>query len=254
MMLHSDRARAESFGADAVRYDLARPSYPRALVDELVADSPATVLDVGCGTGIAASLFQERGCHVLGVEPDGRMALLAQRKGLEVEIATFENWQARDRRFDLLVCAQAWHWIDPTIGAAKAASVLSKGGRLAVFWNFGHPAPDIKLAFDEVYDRLAPDLERYSVLLGNADRRLQTITAALAQTDRFAPSRLHIWSWARRYTTEEWLEHLLTHSDHKALAAARRDRLLGALGDVIDGLGGAIQITYDTHLVTARKR
>ena len=52
---HRQRQVAESFGSDAGRYDRARPSYPGALVDRIVAVSPGRdVLDIGCGTGIAA--------------------------------------------------------------------------------------------------------------------------------------------------------------------------------------------------------
>ena len=49
--LHHDRGRAESFGSSAERYDRYRPSYPDALIDDLARLRPATVLDVGCGTG-----------------------------------------------------------------------------------------------------------------------------------------------------------------------------------------------------------
>ena len=57
---------ATSFGTNAQRYDRARPSYPQAMVDRLLAASPRTgssprVLDVGCGTGIVARLFQAAG-------------------------------------------------------------------------------------------------------------------------------------------------------------------------------------------------
>jgi len=59
---HQAREVAESFGADAERYDRARPGYPAAMVDRIVAASPGPdVLDVGCGTGIAARLFREAG-------------------------------------------------------------------------------------------------------------------------------------------------------------------------------------------------
>ena len=62
---HQAREVAESFGADADRYDRARPRYPAALVDRIVAASPGPrdVLDVGCGTGIVARQFQAAGCH-----------------------------------------------------------------------------------------------------------------------------------------------------------------------------------------------
>jgi SAM-dependent methyltransferase len=83
---HQAREIAESFGSDADRYDRARPRYPGALVDRIVADARRSqpspdVLDVGCGTGIVARQFQAAGCRVLGVDPDARMADLARRHG-----------------------------------------------------------------------------------------------------------------------------------------------------------------------------
>jgi len=92
--LHQRRQVAESFGEDPGRYDRTRPPYPGALVKRIVAASPGPdVLDVGCGTGIAARQFQAAGCHVLGVEADARMAAFARRIGTEVEVATFEAWE-----------------------------------------------------------------------------------------------------------------------------------------------------------------
>jgi len=80
---HQHRQVAESFGSDAERYDRARPSYPGALVERIVAASPGPdVLDVGCGTGIAARQFQAAGCRVLGVDPDARMADLTRQSGI----------------------------------------------------------------------------------------------------------------------------------------------------------------------------
>jgi ubiquinone/menaquinone biosynthesis C-methylase UbiE len=101
---HQQRQVAESFGSDAERYDRARPHYPGALVDRIVATSPGpAVLDVGCGTGIAARQFQAAGCQVLGVDPDARMAGLARRSGVETEVAMFEAWDGAGRRFDAVI-------------------------------------------------------------------------------------------------------------------------------------------------------
>jgi hypothetical protein len=44
---------------------------------------------------------------VLGVDPDERMAGFARRRGLEVEVATFEDWDAAGRVFDTVIAAQA---------------------------------------------------------------------------------------------------------------------------------------------------
>src|SRR5919108_4009382 len=101
---HQARQVAESFGSDPDRYDRARPRYPDALVERIVAASPGPdVLDVGCGTGISARQFQAAGCTVLGVDVDARMAEFARRSGLEVEVATFEAWHPADRAFDAVI-------------------------------------------------------------------------------------------------------------------------------------------------------
>ena len=59
---HQYRQVAESFGVDPERYDRVRPRYPDALVARIVAASPGPdVVDVGCGTGIAARQFRAAG-------------------------------------------------------------------------------------------------------------------------------------------------------------------------------------------------
>src|SRR5690348_10002778 len=83
------------------------------------------------------------------------MAEMARRWGLETEVATFEDWEPGERRFDAVVCAQAWHWIDPDAGAAKAARALRPGGVLAIFWNAGLPPASLTAAFAEIYGRFA---------------------------------------------------------------------------------------------------
>jgi SAM-dependent methyltransferase len=182
------------------------------------------------------------------------MARLAQQRGCAVEVASFERWHARGRRFDLLVSGQAWHWVDPDVGAAKAAAVLHPGARLGLFWNFGGFPLDVREALTAVYTRLEPDLERYSVLLGNADRRLDATVAALERTGRFTAPQLLAWTWTQRYTTEQWLELLPTHSDHRTLPAARRDPLIDAVRQTLDRLGGAFEMAYQTHMVSSRTR
>ena len=163
--IHEDRARALSFGGVAALYDRARPSYPSELIDALVDLSPRRALDVGCGTGKAARLLVERGCDVLGVEPDPSMAAIARSHGITVEDATFENWDARGRVFDLIVSGQAWHWVDPVEGVAKAGSLLRPGGHLGVFWNRGRPEDETRRALEAVYLRLAPELAKTNVAL-----------------------------------------------------------------------------------------
>jgi SAM-dependent methyltransferase len=165
---HQVRDVAESFGANAGRYNRARPSYPAPLIETIVARSPGRhVLDVGCGTGIVARQFQSAGCSVLGVEPDPRMAEVARADGLEVEVAKFEDWDPAGRQFDAVVAGQAWHWVDPVAGAAQAAGALRPGGRLALFWN-SFLQPDV---LGEGTDQPAPAGEAAGHAGGHRRRR-----------------------------------------------------------------------------------
>ncbi len=252
-VLFEDRARAESFGAAAELYDRARPSYPSELIDGLLADEPGRVLDVGCGTGIASTLLGERGCAVLGVEVDPRMAELARRKGLEVEVAPFEQWDARGRRFDLVICAQAWHWIEPHVGVAKVAAVLDAGGRFAVFWNFGDPPTHVRERLAPIYRRLEPGLENYSVVLGHHHERAPATLTDINQAGSFEGVSGATFPWRKTYDTAQWLEHLDSHSDHRGLSVPRRRRLLAAVGEAIDAVGGSFEMPYETVLISARR-
>ena len=133
--LHANRVRAESIGTLAEEYDRLRPTIPPALVDDLVALGPERVLDVGCGTGKVARALLSRGLSVLGIEFDERMAAVARRHGVEVEVGAFEDWDARGRTFDLIVASDSWHWIDPERGWRKVGEVLAPGGTVVRMWN-----------------------------------------------------------------------------------------------------------------------
>ncbi|MEU5428921.1 class I SAM-dependent methyltransferase [Streptomyces olivoreticuli] len=249
---------AESFGVDAERYDRARPRYPQALVDRIVAACPGPdVLDVGCGTGIAARQFAAAGCKVLGVDVDVRMADLARQRGLEVEVAAFEAWDPAGRKFDAVVSGQAWHWVDPVAGAAKAARALRPGGRLAMFWNAAQLPPELLESFAEVYRRVLPDplaarqwtmsaLDAYAALYAR-------VADGIGETGDFGDPEQWRFDWQRPYTRDEWLDHLPTTGGHTRLPRAELQEVLAGIGAAIDAVGGAFVMRYATVVVVATR-
>jgi SAM-dependent methyltransferase len=249
---HTDRARAESFGGVADQYEQFRPSYPPALVDDLVALHPADVLDVGCGTGKAARLLAARGLHVLGVEVDPQMAAVAGRHGLDVEVASFEAWQPRGRHFDLITCGQAWHWVDPAVAVPKAAALLRPGGTLALFWNYDELGEPAQAAIDDVYRKYAPELLRQSIVNGGNRQTDRPHVDDLEASGLFASVRTTTYPWERTSSRAEWIGLVGTHSDHLRLDPARRAALLEALGTAIDAVGGTIASHYGTYSAFAR--
>jgi SAM-dependent methyltransferase len=255
--LHQYRQAAESFGSDAERYDRARPSYPDAMVEAIVAASPGPdVLDVGCGSGISARQFQAAGCRVLGVDVDARMAEFARRGGLDVEVAAFEAWDPAGRVFDAVVSGQTWHWIDPVAGAAKAAEVLRPGGRLALFWNVFQPSPDVAEAFSAVHRRVMPGpladlwarpaLDGYSVLFTKAADGIRRVGA-------FSDPQQWRFDWERSYTREEWLDQLPTHGGYARLPPAQLEELLAGIGGAVDAIGASFTMHYTTVVVAVAR-
>lgn len=249
------RDRAESFGAVAGDYDRYRPSYPAELVDALVDLAPSRVLDVGCGTGKAARLLTARDLDVLGVEPDPAMAAVARSHGLPVEVGAFETWDAGGRTFDLISCAQAWHWIEPAAGARKASEVLAAGGTLALFWNFDEPAPEVRHAFDGVYARLAPELGPLVAAGANAPAE-RPYERDLRASGRFASISTRTYPWQRELTVDDFVGVVGTQSDHLLLGPQRLVALQVALrAALIEALGGEqarVRLTGGTYAVFAR--
>lgn len=251
---------AESFGEDPERYDRARPYYPDAMVKRIVTASPGPdVVDVGCGTGIAARQFQAAGCKVLGVEPDARMADFAHRSGVEVEVATFEAWDLAGRTFDAVIAGQAWHWVDPIAGAAKAAQALRPDGRLAVFWNAFQLPPNVAEAFATVYQRVAPNSPIKFNLLATRPAldvyRAHFIKAAdgIRKVGGFSGPEQWRFDWERSYTRDEWLDQLPTQGTLTQLPPDTLAEVLESVGAAIDAMGGNFTMLYTTVVVTAAR-
>jgi SAM-dependent methyltransferase len=250
---------AESFGTDAGRYDRARPSYPAAMADRIVAGSPGRdVVDAGCGTGISARLFQAAGCRVLGVDPDPRMADLARENGLDVEVAKFEEWDAAGRTFDAVIAGQAWHWVDMAAGAAKAAAVLRPGGRLAVFWNAFDPPAVLRQAFGAVYQRVVPDSPMAAGFWSRPASvqylaMCETAADGMRRAGAFGDPQTWRFDWSRPYTRAEWLDQVPTFGGFSLLPPDVQAELLDGIGAAVDAVDGAFTMDYATLVATAAR-
>jgi SAM-dependent methyltransferase len=247
---------AESFGMDPERYDRARPGYPDALVARIVAGSPGPdVLDVGCGTGIAARQFQAVGRTVLGVEPDARMAEFARARGLPVEVATFEAWEPAGRMFDAVIAAQSWHWVDPVAGAVKAAEVLRPGGRLAIFGHVYEPPAEVAEPFAAAFRRAVPDspfnARPDQTPLAMYEAGYAKFADAIQETGAFEEPERWRFDWELQYTRDQWLELLPTTGGLTRLPRDKTAEILGAVGAAIDAIGGGFTMSYTTLATSA---
>ncbi|HME76897.1 MAG TPA: class I SAM-dependent methyltransferase [Mycobacterium sp.] len=232
--LFNNRKRANSFGGAAHNYDTYRPSYPDQLIDDVLAPGVRRVLEAGAGTGIASMQFIERGAELLAVEPDTRMAAVAQAKGIPLEIATFEQWEPAGRRFDRVVFAASFHWVDPSVALPKIRGILNDGGKLALIWNRLRPTNPTRAEFESIY-RDYMNVEHRSAD-GNPDEIVDLLTAAgFTVTQRRYPHDLH-------YSAQQWVDIAFTFSNQLILAADKaaelRARLVERIGHAGVSVGG----------------
>jgi SAM-dependent methyltransferase len=228
-------------------YDRVRPGYPDEMFADLCTitgtDERSSLLEVGCGTGQATRSLAALGCSVTAVEPGVQMSALARRRlapfgNVTVDTSTFEQWDDRGERFDVIVAASSWHWVDPSIGWPKAHEVLRPGGWMALL---GH----VVIRRDdepEMYAETADLHERFSP--GNPDWGHPPLEDEVRATDEgwglvedpgdlFGPTIVRWYPTVQWFTGEGFADHLRSTSLYRRLDPDVRESLLEAIAERI---------------------
>jgi len=133
--------RRESFDLVAEYYNAYRATYPQEVVDNVIALSNlrngSRVLEIGCGTGQLSVPLAQHGIDLLAIEPGPHLAALARQNleqfpNVQVEVSSFEAWPLPSQKFDAVVSASAFHWLDPDLRCSKSAEALHPGGCLTI--------------------------------------------------------------------------------------------------------------------------
>jgi SAM-dependent methyltransferase len=205
-------AHANSFGPVAGLYDRARPTYPAAALDWLLEPfASPRVIDLGAGTGKLTRLIRDRGLSVTAVEPSpGMRAQLASSvPGVPVVDGSAESMPLPSGSADVVLVAQAWHWVDPARAAPEVARVLRPGGRLGLLWN--------------VRDDNADWVRRLDEIIGNRDRTSDESAVIGAP---FGPVSRHRFAWADTIGPSMLLDLVASRSAVILLPADERAALL----------------------------
>ncbi len=280
-----------SFDTIAHAYDQARPGYPDALFDDLRAHGlwpGAAVLEVGCGTGQATRQLAETAVTVLDegqgggevrcVELGGHLAARARQNlapwpNVTVREGVFEDIELPAQSFDLVFSATAFHWIDPTIGFAKAAALIRAGGSMALATNAhvaGGTQEEISVGITELQADLCPEVGAWRfpsraelIASATAGGDLAHLWARVDRSFGVPPDVRHLFAlpfvgtyeWTATYRRDDYLAMLGTHSTYVTLPSDRRARLFDGIGALIDDrLGGYISKTYLAILAVASRQ
>ena len=234
--MDQDPTRRFSVRVDA--YARYRPTYPEEVAAlagrECGLRAGHVVADIGCGTGLLARLFLQRGCRVIGVEPNPEMRD-AGRKAL----ADLAGFQAIDGRaeattlatgsVDLVTAGQAAHWFDADPARAEFRRILRPGGWLMLVWNERKREPGFMSEYETLIAHHAPeqariDAQRITSLFGGHGWRMarfdhrQTLDAEglrgrvasssytpLPGTDEFAALMAEVDGLFARHQRDGWV-------------------------------------------------
>lgn len=235
--------RSPRFNGRVAAYVLGRPGYPAAVVETLVSlglPAGGLVVDVGAGTGIASRLFLDRGYRVIAIEPNAEMRAAAIGAGIDARDGRGEATGLPGAVADLVLCAQAFHWMDRPAAWAEFQRIAKPGGLLALLWNQRVVAGD---AFLEDLERLlrAHSAEDPQVSEGAGLRQWPGTTLV-----EFRHAQPLDWPGLLARTSSMSYMPLAGTPQHDAMTADLRD-----LFDAHQR-GGVVTMTYDTRLYWAR--
>jgi SAM-dependent methyltransferase len=212
---------ASSFGAVADVYERGRPSYPAEAIDWLIPPQAQRVADVGAGTGKLTRQLRERGLDVLAVEPSAGMREELHRAvpGVPVLAGTGEQIPLAAGTVDVVIVAQAWHWVDPERAVPEVARVLVPGGRLALLWNRRVEDEDWVADLSTIIgSRGTPGSGRHFPEIGPP----------------FGPVERRSVAWVYRLSRAEMIDWVASRSYVITLPDERRHDVLGQVRDLLD--------------------
>lgn len=254
--MHGVRRR-ESFDEVAELYEAARPGYPQPLIDDLLSltavGPKSRVLEIGPGTGQLTVPLAASGATVLGVELGSHLAEIARRKlagcdHARVVIADFDRWSLPRTRFDLIVAATSFHWLDPDSRITRCGDALRPGGILAIVetrWGVCHEGDPFFQKSQLCYARWDPAHDP-----AFKPRSLDAIPsdrADLSEPRLFSEVNHRRYVCDREYTAAEYADLLGTFSNVLALSEHNREAFLACMVRLIESDFGGRVLRHDAY-------
>jgi SAM-dependent methyltransferase len=241
----------EAFNLVPELYDQIRPEYPISILQQIEdyarLNSKSKIVEIGPGTGQASDYFIKRGYNFLGIELGAELAAFAEKKyasnaNSRFLCSSFEDWDSRNKSYELLLAAQCFHWIDTDSGIKKAAQVLKRDGVIAVMWNLeeSQHTEFWKRGTDLHEEYFPPEMEDGKGLA----QWSQEFAKALEQSSLFSDAHAVEYEWQKRYSADEWIQMRNTFSRDIRMEPSRRKEFYGRLRELIEDLGGSFIRCY----------
>ncbi len=240
-------------------YYNARPNYPKELIDQSIVlaqlSSDASILEVGCGPGNATVTFAQYGFSMTCLEPNPDFCRLAQHNcapylNVVINNTSFEEWELEPKQFNVVLAANAFHWVSPKVRYAKAAAALRDTGFLILFWNLTpEPKYEVYQAIKEVYQAYAPSFARYEGAEIQAEI-LQGLGQEVLDSGYFKELVVEQTACEVTYSVDDYLKLLSTH---RGLEPQAEELLFAGLREKLEKIEDSVQLSFLSAIHVARK-
>jgi SAM-dependent methyltransferase len=247
----------------AEAYNKFRPRYPQEIINGAikVAQLPnnAKIIELGCGPGNATLAFAELGFSMICLEPSLAACHLGRQNcakypQVKIQQTTFEEWELETGKFDAVLAATSFHWINPEFGNSKISQALQNNGALILLWNMTpQPEYEIYASFRKIYQKYAPSLDRYEDIETQKDI-VQSLGQKAIDSGKFKDLVSEQVVCKVNYYIDDFLLLLSTYTVYLKLDIETRNCLFTELRKkIINNYGGNIQIQYISAFQVAKK-
>lgn len=144
------------FSTQSNEYAKFRPTYPPALIQEIISLCPSLNLawDAGTGNGQFANLLSPYFARVVATDiSEKQLANAVQKPNIEYSISDSTTVNIADHHCDLVTVAQAVHWFNFDKFYAEVRRVLKKDGMLALIsYGLLHSEPKVNEIILDFYN------------------------------------------------------------------------------------------------------
>lgn len=238
----------------AQEYAANRKGYSNELYDTIAnfgLRRGASILDIGCGTGLASEPFAKNGFPVTGV--DASPAMLAKAKELlpdaEFVQGSAEALPFPDERFEVVISAQSFHWFDRARALAEAHRVLRPGGTIAIWWKHLMAHERLTQIREQTYRELGKEPPASGLPGGFRE---------FYGSEQFSDQTLRVIPWQTTMPLEQFLGYERSRLNTRKALGAQAEEYFRLFEQRLRDLAGpgnpSLNVAYVQYLYLAKKR
>lgn len=215
-----------------------RPYLPAFVGDALVKNlnSPARVLEIGCGTGQATKSLANHSLSLTAIDIGCELIKYAKKHNYEnlqtdFQHISFEDFESKNFKYDLIFSSMAFHWLDYKVAYKKTASLLKEDSCLALI-NIKRKYPEnLRSALDPVYKSF-PQMNS-----NRPSERISKSDISLERETYFNHRNTEEFIFDIHYTSDMYVGLMKTMSPQRSLSKQDQDSYYHKIKEAFDKIG-----------------